>query len=154
VILDLTESETAARAAVVAEARKWTGTPYHESADIRGVGVDCGMLIVRVFVDLGLVPPFDPRPYARDWMLHNDEEKYLAWMQSFCAEVADPQPGDIAIFRFGRVYSHGGIVTQAAPVGLVHAYADCHCVIEESFAQNADLTKAARRPRFFSLWAK
>ena len=53
----MTEAEQ--RAAVAAEARKWILTPYHHGADIRGAGVDCGMLIVRVFVDLGLTPPFD-----------------------------------------------------------------------------------------------
>ena len=66
------------REKIIAEARSWIGTPYHNCADVKGVGVDCGMLIVRVFVDLGLVPPFDPRPYPRDWHMHNsDEERYL-----------------------------------------------------------------------------
>src|SRR6185437_15824401 len=46
--------EVAQRAAVVAEARSWIGTPYHNCADIKGTGVDCGMLIVRVFVATGL----------------------------------------------------------------------------------------------------
>ena len=46
-------------------------------ADIPGVGVDCAMMLVRVFCDLGLVEPFDPRPYTRDWMLHRDDERYL-----------------------------------------------------------------------------
>ena len=41
------------REKIVAEARSWIGTPYHNCADIKGVGVDCGMLLVRVFVDLG-----------------------------------------------------------------------------------------------------
>jgi len=54
------------REKIVAEARSWIGTPYHNCADIKGVGVDCGMLLVRVFVDLGLVEPFDPRPYTHD----------------------------------------------------------------------------------------
>lgn len=148
------QGELAQRHCVVAEARRWIGTPYHEGADLLGVGVDCGMLIVRVFVDLGFVAPFDPRPYARDWMMHNDEEKYLAWMKSFCAEVAEPAPGDIAIFRYGRVYSHGGIISNAAPRALIHAYADAHCVVEEGFAQNAHLTLPIRKPRYFSIWAK
>lgn len=30
------------RAAVVAEARSWIGTPYHNCADVKGAGVDCG----------------------------------------------------------------------------------------------------------------
>lgn len=140
------------RQKIVAEARKWIGTPYHDNGDIRGVGVDCGMLLVRVFVDLGLVPPFDPRPYPRDWMMHNDEEKYLGWVKDACGEVETPQPGDIAVFRFGRCYSHGGIVTAAAPLSLVHAYVAARCVVEERLAQNGDLTRAIRKPRFFSLW--
>ena len=74
---DIEQRELDERNRVVAEARKWILTPYHNGADVRGAGVDCGMLIVRVFVDLGLVPPFDPRPYDPDWMLHRDDEKYL-----------------------------------------------------------------------------
>ncbi len=145
--------EKAQRAAVAAEARKWVGTPYHDNADIRGVGVDCGMLLVRVFVDLGLVPPFDPRPYPRDWMMHNDDEKYLGWVKDNCREVEAPQAGDIAVFRFGRCYSHGGIITGVEPLTLVHAYAMAQVVIEERIAQNGELTKPMRKVRFFSLWA-
>ncbi|MGP0104031.1 hypothetical protein [Rhodoblastus sp.] len=147
-------SEAQQRAAVAAEVRKWIGTPYHDTADIRGVGVDCGMLLVRVFVDLGLVPPFDPRPYPCDWMMHNDEEKYLGWVKDNCGEVETPGQGDIAVFRFGRCYSHGGIVTAAAPLSLVHAYAMSRCVVEEHLARNGDLTKPVRKVRFFSLWAE
>ena len=147
-------SETQQRAAIAAEARKWIGTPYHDNGDIRGVGVDCGMLLVRVFVDLGLVPPFDPRPYPRDWMMHNDEEKYLGWVKENCGEVETPQAGDIAVFRFGRCYSHGGIITGAEPPTLVHAYAMAQVVLEERIAQNGALTRPVRKVRFFSLWAK
>ena len=43
------------RAAVVAAARSWIGTPYHHAADVKGVGVDCAMLLVRVYSDLGLI---------------------------------------------------------------------------------------------------
>jgi len=147
-------TEAGQRAAVVAEARKWLGTPYHDNGDIRGAGVDCGMLIVRVFVDLGLVPPFDPRPYPRDWMMHNDEERYLGWVKTWCGEVERPEAGDIAVFRFGRCYSHGGVITAGDPLSLVHAYADAGCVIEEGFAQNAALTLPIRKTRYFSLWGK
>ncbi len=40
------QTEYESRAIIVAEARKWVGTPYHSCADVRGAGVDCGMLIV------------------------------------------------------------------------------------------------------------
>ena len=64
---------TATRQQIVAEARSWIGTRYHACADAKGTGVDCGMLLVRVFVDCGLVAPFDPRPYPIDWHLHRSE---------------------------------------------------------------------------------
>ena len=139
---------------VVAEARRWILTPYHNCADVRGAGVDCGMLIVRVFVDLGLTPPFDPRPYDPDWMLHRDNEKYLGFFTERCARVAEPSPGDIALFRYGRSYSHGGVVTGVNPVSIVHAYHDAGCVVEESLDQNPALTEPSRKLAFFSIWAK
>jgi NlpC/P60 family putative phage cell wall peptidase len=140
------------RAAVVAEARRWIGTPYHHAADIRGAGVDCGMLIVRVFVDLGICRAFDPRPYTPDWHLHRSEERYLGFVFDRCKEVEEPQQGDVVVFRYGRCFSHGGIVTQAQPLTFVHAYRQARCVIEEKLSQNKDLAVVDRERRFFSYW--
>lgn len=105
---------------IVAEAARWIGTPYHHAADVLGVGVDCAMLPVRVFCGLGLVPPFDPRPYPADWMLHRDEERYLGWVQRWAKRVETPAAGDLALFRFGRCVSHGGIVCE--PGYMIHAH--------------------------------
>lgn len=137
----------AARA--VDAARAWIGTPYHPCADVRGVGVDCGMLLVRVFVDAGLTPPFDPRPYAPDWHLHRDEERYLGFVRDHCRQVEEPAPGDIVVFRYGRCFAHGGIVTGNAPLTLVHAFSPAGCVIEEALAANCILAERRRAPRFF-----
>ena len=145
-------SEASERAAVVARARRWIGTPYHPGADLIGVGVDCGMLLVRVFVDCGLCPPFDPRPYAPDWHLHRSEERYLGFVFAHCQERADVEPGDVVVFRYGRCYAHGGIVTGCAPLTLVHAYSPAGCVLEETVAANATLSDPARARRVFSRW--
>lgn len=145
--------EAAERAAVVAAARTWIGTPYRHTADIRGVGVDCGMLLVRVFVDTGLCPVFDPRPYPPDWHLHRTQEKYLGFVFERGHEVATPSPGDVVVFKYGRCYSHGGIVTAAEPLSIVHAYSRARIVLEEPLVQNSDLAQAKREPRFFSYWA-
>ena len=142
------------RAAVIAEARSWLGTPYHNCADIKGVGVDCGMLLVRVFVDTGLAPPFDPRPYPADWHLHRSEEKYLGFVFDRGSEVATPQPGDVMVMRIGRCYSHGGIVTVTAPLTIIHAYFQAQRVIEEDITRSSRLSDPARKPRFFSFWAR
>jgi cell wall-associated NlpC family hydrolase len=146
--------EAAQRAAVVREARSWIGTRYENCADVKGRngGVDCGMLLVRVFVDCRLCAPFDPRPYPPDWHLHRAEEKYLGFVFDRTHEVEKPQAGDVAVFRFGRCYSHGGIVVETDPLAIVHAYAPARCVVEELIGQNPELADTRRGARFFSYW--
>ncbi len=136
---------------VVAEARKWSGTPYHSCSDIRGAGVDCGMLLVRVFADLGLAEPFDPRPYPEDWHLHRSEERYLGIVERFCDPVDFPEPGDVVVFRYGRCYSHGGIVTRIDPLTIIHAFQPLRAVVEEAVMNNAALAQPERKPRFYRL---
>ena len=111
------------RAAVVAEARSWIGTPYHHAADVKGHGVDCALLLVRVYCDLGLVEPFDPRPYTRDWFLHRNEERYLGFLLARSHEVREPALGDIILFRIGRCFAHAGIVSRVEPLAIIHAFA-------------------------------
>ena len=54
-------------ARVVAAARSWLGTPYHDQASLRGVGCDCLGLARGVWRDVvGTVPQAIP-PYSRDW---------------------------------------------------------------------------------------
>jgi cell wall-associated NlpC family hydrolase len=145
--------DRAQRAAIVAAARSWIGTPYHCQGDIKGIGVDCGMLLVRVFVDTGLCEPFDPRPYADDWYLHRADERYLGFVFDRTKEVAAPLPGDVAVFRYGRCYAHGGIVTDADPLTIVHAFQPSGRVLEEDVAGNLMLSAPQRKPKFFSYWA-
>lgn len=110
-----------ARAAVVAEAWTWFGTPYHHNAEIKGVGVDCARILIAVFAGLGLAPRVDPGDYAPDWHLHQSEELYIRWLQEAGAKpVQTPGLGDIALFRFGRTYSHGAIVV--GPDEFIHSY--------------------------------
>jgi cell wall-associated NlpC family hydrolase len=129
------------RQKIVAEARSWLDTPYHHAADVKGVGVDCAMLLLRVYVDLGLAEPFDPRPYPHDWHLHRDEERYADALLSRAHRVEAPLPGDAVIFRVGRCYSHGAIVTRAEPLTIVHAVLQYGRVVEEEIATSVDLTE-------------
>jgi hypothetical protein len=140
------------RRVIVREARSWVRTPYHPQADIKGIGVDCGMLLVRVFVDAGLCEPFDPRPYADDWYLHRSEERYLGFDFDRTKEVATPLPGDVMVFRYGRCYAHGGVVTDADPLTIVHAFQPALMVLEEEVARSPAICAPSRRPKFFSLW--
>ena len=148
------KTELHERGQVVAEARKWIGTPYHNCADVRSAGVDCGMLLVRVFADTGLVESFDPRPYPPDWHLHRSDERYLGWLFDRTGEVESPGLGDVIVFKYGRTFSHGAIVTGLDPITVVHAFQPYGRVCEEGLLQNIQLIEPKRPRRHFSVWAK
>ena len=43
------------REKLVAEALSWLGTPYHHAGRVKGGGVDCGMLNLQAFINVGLI---------------------------------------------------------------------------------------------------
>lgn len=119
------------RAAVVAEATTWIGTPYHTKGRIKGAGVDCLTLLAEVYQRAGVVDYVAVPHYPGDWHLHRDVECYLYGKDDapgilhYCQEVPGPPerqplPGDIVLWKFGMCFAHGTIVTQW-PV-VLHAY--------------------------------
>ena len=130
----MTESEE--RAAVVAEARSWIKTPWHHMAAAKGAGVDCAMLLARVYINVGLVPEFDPRPYPPDWYLHRSEERFMGILLARSRQVEKPEVGDVMLLRVGRCFSHGAIVTKLEPLTIVHSFQPVGSVVEEEAARN------------------
>lgn len=120
-------TEIEQRAAVVAEARTWLGTPYHLNAKIKGVGVDCGTFLISAFSGVGLIPEVDLGLMMADFHLHRGDEIYLKWIMKWCKPVTVAQPGDIILYKFGRIVSHGALVVDspriihAPPEGVVYA---------------------------------
>jgi NlpC/P60 family putative phage cell wall peptidase len=109
------------REAVVAEAESWIGTPFHHAARVKGAGVDCLMLLAEVYERAGIAPRIEPPFYVPDWHMHRDAERYLEGLLPYAHEIEGPPlPGDIALFKFGRTFSHGAIVVEWPRV--VHAY--------------------------------
>ncbi len=158
----MTDLESQQRAAVVAEARTWLGTPYHHEGRVKGVGVDCLQLLAGVFSapSVGLIEkPLIPH-YPWDWHLHRDAERYMEGLTRYTREIeAPPHPGDIVLFRFGRCFSHGGIVVKWPTI--IHAYVGKGCVLEDAQAAHwlthvgetgAEQGKK-RAHKFFSYWA-
>jgi cell wall-associated NlpC family hydrolase len=121
------------RGDVVREALSWEATPYHHRARIKGVGVDCAQFPAAVYEAVGLIPHIAPA-YSPQWMLHRDEEQYLGWVRRFACEIPREEagPGDFAIWKFGRCYSHGAIVIDLPEVihalilggGVIRGHAD------------------------------
>lgn len=112
--------DTGARDRVLSEARDWLGTPWHHQGALKSVGVDCARLLCEVYHNAGLIPAIDPRPYPADWHFHRDEERFIGWLADYAEEVDSPEPGDVAVFKFGRCFSHGAIVIDW-PL-IIHAY--------------------------------
>mgnify|MGYP000971004972 CR=1 FL=1 len=105
-----------------AELESWIGTPYHSGAKLKGVGVDCGMLLIGVYEGAGYLKPgeCDPGYYPHEIHLHRAEETYLEWIRQYCDPVVKPEIGDVAMFRFGKSSSHAAIVLEWPQV--IHSY--------------------------------
>jgi cell wall-associated NlpC family hydrolase len=132
---------------VVTEARSWLGTPYHHHARVKGAGIDCGMILAEVYAAAGVLPEVDPGEYVYDWFMHRDEPVYLNTLEKYATKIEGPaQPGDIAMFQFGRNPAHGAIVIEW-PV-ILHAYASAGMVILDDAEANQDL-----KERFVGIWS-
>lgn len=118
---------------IIEEAMTWLRTPYHSGAKIKGVGVDCGMFLIGVFEGAGYLRPgeCDPGYYPHEIHLHRTEERYLEWVLKYCDPVeGNPQPGDIAMFRFGKSSSHSAIVIDW-PI-VIHSYIRLGVIITDA----------------------
>lgn len=148
----------ALRAAVVAEARTWRGTPYHHlgsgeqlrGRQLKGVGTDCAQLLIDVYSAAGVIDWFSTGKYSLDWMMHRDDERYVEIIERFADEfdwTARPiLPADVVVWRYGRTFSHGGIVTEW-PL-IVHAFSPWGVVGEDDVSRPSELTLANNgRPR-------
>ena len=147
------------RLAVIQEARRWKGTPYHHRAHVLGVGIDCAQLLLQVFAAAGLIDDFDPEIYTCDWHLHRSEEKYLATIESYAHRTDDSElslnnrpdlfveTGDILMWRVGRTFSHSAIVINWP--FIIHSYLPS-MIVEEVDVRG---TPMADRPmRVYSYW--
>jgi NlpC/P60 family putative phage cell wall peptidase len=111
-------------ASVVAAARSWLGTPYHDQASLKGVGCDCLGLARGVWREVVGQEPFPVPPYSRDWGETGPREVLAEGAQRMMVEVpaSDPPPGALVLFRMrpGAIAKHVGILT--GPDSFIHAY--------------------------------
>lgn len=74
--------------------------------------MDCGRFLIECLKAGNLAVPTTIETFTKDWHLHCREERYLKIVESFNERVEVPQPGDIVMYRIGRVYSHSGLVIE------------------------------------------
>lgn len=109
---------------VIAIARSWLGTPYHEQASLRGVGCDCLGLARGVWREVVGPEPFPIPAYSRDWGETGPREVLAEGARRMMPEIAlsDIGPGALVLFRMKprAIAKHVGILTS--PDGFLHAY--------------------------------
>lgn len=108
---------------IVAEAKTWVGTPYHHQACVKGVGVDCAMLVYGVATACGLELLNIPTNYSTQWNIHNEDPWLIRVLEQYGCEqipVEQTKPGDILCFWVGKTFGHLGIMVSDTT--FVHAY--------------------------------
>lgn len=141
---------------LISAARSWLGTPYHHRARVKGIGADCGQLVIAAHVEAGFVADFDTGFYTTDWHLHRFEDRYIEFVERHLRRFDNDElsidarlienpayeapSASVVVFRVGRTFSHGGIVTRWP--FFVHAYQPS-AIVEEVSLLN---TPMARRP--------
>ena len=111
-------------ARVIAAARGWLGTPYHDQASVKGAGCDCLGLARGVWREVVGAEPLPVPPYSRDWGEAGPFEVLAdgagRWM--LMVPVAEAGPGALVLFRMrrGAIAKHIGILTSER--SFIHAY--------------------------------
>jgi hypothetical protein len=118
------------REQIVREALTWVGCPFHDCSGVKGAGVDCVHLLIRVAAAVGLIEDFEPEAYSPQWFEHHDEPRFLFGMERYCHRVDVPGPGDFEMFNFGRHAAHSAILIDE--YSMVHAYKPAGRVILDS----------------------
>jgi hypothetical protein len=148
------------RQEVIREALTWMGTPFMHEARVKGVGCDCGRFLIAIYSSLGHMENYEPYRVPVAWHLHSeapgfDPEMYIRQIKRFAREIeGPPAPGDIAMFWWGKAYSHSGIVIEW-PNKMIHCF-----FIAGVQLVDAQIDPYLKRflsnhpPRFFTVWGK
>lgn len=116
------------RAAVLAEARSWLGTPYQHQASAKGAGCDCLGLVRGVWRALYGDEPEPVPPYRPDWAETGGRETLLEAAGRWLRPVEAPKPGDVLLFRMapGAPAKHAAILSartlRTDGAKMIHAY--------------------------------
>lgn len=124
---------------IITKAQEYVGTPYLNQGRVKGVGIDCGGLIVCVARDLGL-SDFDLDCYPR----FGDGKEFLQALRTHAGpELSQPVPCAIGFFMLGmpgkECQPHAGIFgqnPQTNKLTLIHASYPAKRVISHNLHQS------------------
>jgi len=160
------ETEKEQRDAICKEALSWRNTPYHDFAGIKGVGVDCAFLPLRINQALGYIPKgYKLKWYSpQKWVNNPSQTRFHVefedttmldevrkWYRREITE-AEVGPGDLMLCLVCHSWSHASIVISW-PDLVVHAVAGAvGCVISSHGKKEGFWAHTPKR--FFSMFDK
>lgn len=112
------------RAALVAEAERWIGTPYCHQASRRGVGADCLGLVMGIWSAVSGTSVTLSRTDQRHWAQHAQGEPLLEGLRRHMSRIdpAEARPGDLLALRWRRGWPASHLALMMGDGIIVHAY--------------------------------
>lgn len=112
------------RAAIVAEARRWLGTPYQHQASVIGVGADCLGLLRGVWRALIGPEPEKAPPYTPDWAEARGSDDLMEAARKWLREIpiSEARAGDVLLFRMGLGAPAKHVAIASGGDRIIHAY--------------------------------
>jgi NlpC/P60 family putative phage cell wall peptidase len=123
------------RPQIVAEARRWIGTPYRHQASLLGVGCDCLGLVRGVWRAVVGPEPEDLPPYPPDWAEGSGRDALIQAADRHLVPVPEGGfgPGDVLVFRLSPHGAARHLGVAVSETAMVHAH-DGAVVAEVSLA--------------------
>ena len=111
---------------IIAEARKWIGTPYQHQASCRGVGADCLGLVRGVYQAVCGQVLQTPPPYRAYAQAAEGETLWQAAQTYLLPESLPPRPGHVVLFRLNRYLPARHLAIVSGPEHMIHALSGAH----------------------------
>ncbi len=117
-------SEIITRAAIVAEALSWLGTPYQHQMSTKGAGCDCLGLVRGIWRAFYGSEPATIPPYTPDWAEMSGDEALKNAADEFLKPIAISKacPADILLFRMQAGVPAKHIAIVLGDDLIIHAY--------------------------------
>ena len=115
-------SKPVTRDDLVAEARRWLGTPFRWQASVRGVGCDCKGLLAGIARELHMPEARSLAAMAHSYPHNFNPDELLTGLRETLRETDNPKAGDVIAIEIGTVPGprHLGILTGDGR--MIHCY--------------------------------
>jgi NlpC/P60 family putative phage cell wall peptidase len=127
------------RSEVIAEARRWIGTPFHHQAAVCRVGCDCIGLIGGVAIALGISggAEWRDRPEYHNYAKQPDPRLLLRACDEFLNSIAIEEAtlADILLMRFEQDPMHFSLISSVWPPRVIHALSRLGYVAEHGSSE-------------------